>query len=53
MYLFVPISPYNYFNTIEIIQAARSIIPAAELTFLYIHMYLYSKAYSQSDTKLS
>ncbi len=28
----------------EIIRAARSIIPATELTFLSLHMYLYSKA---------
>ncbi len=27
----------------EIIQAARSIIPVAELTFLSLHKYLYSK----------
>ncbi len=44
MYLFVPISAYNYFYMIEIIRVARSIIPAIELTFLSLHMYLYSKA---------
>ncbi len=42
-YLFVPISAYNYFYMIKIIRAVRSIIPAAELTFLSLHMYLYSK----------
>ncbi len=29
---------------IEIIRAARSIIPVMELTFLSLHMYLYSKS---------
>ncbi len=42
-YLFVPISVYNYFYIIEIIRAVHSIIPAAELTFLFLHTYLYSK----------
>ncbi len=43
LYLFVPISMYNCFYMIEIIRAARSGIPATELTFLFLHMYLYSK----------
>ncbi len=30
-------------RVIEIIRAARSIIPATELTFLSLHMHLYSK----------
>ncbi len=34
---------YNYFYMNEIIRAARYIIPAAELTFLSLRMYLYSK----------
>ncbi len=34
---------------IEIIRAARFIIPATELTFLFLHMYLYLKA----ETKLA
>ncbi len=42
-YLFVWISAYNYFYMIEIIRAARSIIPAIELTFLSLHMHLYPK----------
>ncbi len=46
--LFVPISAYNYFYMIEIIRAAHSIIPAAELTYLYFHMYLYSKQQTRS-----
>ncbi len=36
---------YNYFYMIEIIQAAHSIIPAAELTFPSLHMYLYIKIF--------
>ncbi len=39
----VPISAYNYFYMIEIIRAVRFIIPAMEVTFLSLHMYLYSK----------
>ncbi len=39
----VPISTYNYFYMIEIIRAAYFIVPTAELTFLSLHMYLYSK----------
>ncbi len=46
-YLFVPISAYNYFYMIEIIRAVRSIIPATELTFLSLHMYLYSKGHKE------
>ncbi len=42
---------YNYFYMIEIIQAARSIIPAMELTFLSLHIYLYSKAASHYFTR--
>ncbi len=36
---------------IEIIQAVRSIMPATELTFLSLHMYLYSKVYLQYPRK--
>ncbi len=43
LYLFVPISAYNYFYMIEIIRAVRSIIPATGPTFVSFHMYLYSK----------
>ncbi len=32
---------YNYFYMIETIRAACSIIPAAKLTFLSLHVYLY------------
>ncbi len=34
---------------IEIIRAGRSIIPAMELTFLSLHMYLYSKEEIRCD----
>ncbi len=46
-YLFVPIFVNNYFYMIEIIRAACSILPATELTFLSLHMYLYLKGSTQ------
>ncbi len=49
--LFVPIYAYNYFYMIEIIRAAHSIIPAAEVPFLSLHMYLYSKDHTLSPGK--
>ncbi len=37
---------------IEIIRRACSIIPASEVTFLSLRMYLYSKVLSQTDKPL-